>query len=68
MFKGDYNVGKGGKKGSDNMKSKDLEEIREDGREFAELIKKIPKERKNEALRLLEGFALCAEHMCRKAG
>ncbi len=50
------------------MKSKDLEEIREDGREFAELLKKIPKERKNEALRLLEGFALCAEHMCRKAG
>lgn len=50
------------------MKSRNLEEIREDGKEFAELIKKIPKERKNEALRLLEGFALCAECMSRKVG
>ena len=62
-------MGKGDKKGSDNMKSKDLEEIREDMEEdFRRLLANFAKERKNEALRLLEGFALCAEHMCRKAG
>lgn len=61
-------MGKGDKKGDGNMKGRNLEEIREDGKEFAELIKKIPKERKNEALRLLEGFALCAECMSRKVG
>ena len=50
------------------MTGNELNEIREDGKEFAELAKKIPKEKKREALRLLEGFLLCAEYSVKKAG
>ena len=50
------------------MTGNELNEIREDGKEFAELAKKIQKEKKREALRLLEGFLLCAEYSVKKAG
>lgn len=51
-----------------DMMREQIEEIREDGKDFAELAKKIPNDKKREALRLLEGFVLCAESHNRKAG
>lgn len=38
-----------------------IEKEKEDCREFAEVLKRIPTNRKREAKALLEGFALCAE-------
>lgn len=51
-----------------DMMREQIEEIREDGKDFAELAKKIPNDKKREALRLLEGFVLCAESHNRKVG
>lgn len=46
------------------MKEKEktfLEREKEDCKDFADVLRRIPKERKKEARFMLEGFALCAE-------
>lgn len=45
-----------------------IEKKREDAKEMIEILEKIPKERKPEALALVKGFALCAELDEKKVG
>lgn len=38
-----------------------IEKEKDDCKDFADVLRRIPKERKKEARFMLEGFALCAE-------
>lgn len=38
-----------------------LEEKKDDAKELADILARIPKERKSEAIGIIKGFALCAE-------
>lgn len=45
-----------------------IEKKREDAKEMMEILEKIPRERKPEALARVKGFALCAELDEKKVG
>lgn len=38
-----------------------LEEKKDDAKELVDILARIPKERKREAIGIIKGFALCAE-------
>ena len=71
VFKREYDVFK--RNGSEVRKDmtgyrESIEKKREDAKEMIEILEKIPRERKPEALALVKGFALCAELDEKKVG